>query len=320
MRVPVVNFSKCSLLRKDDDISEESYKETGHELYEACRTAGFAYLSKTGLPRSKADAVNNAAGNFFARPLEYKRKFMSENPLKSSYIHLGGMTLCPERSFDYQEGFRVAVQDHLESWPDVPCLKNSVVELKQLSKLLLLRVLLALGHGMNLKDPRILANSHKSLNEPGNATYVKLIHYPPITEATSLKEGQMRIAEHTDFGSLTLLFQDEVGGLQVQNPDGDFIDVPYIPETVLLNVGDMMQFWTGGELKSTVHRVTIPTDPTRASLTRRSITYFANADDNVLLSKLKYVGDNSGEVEKDSSTEYITSREYFVRRFNKSYI
>lgn len=68
-----------------------------------------------------------------------------------------------------------------------------------------------------------------------------------------------------------------------------------------------------------MHRVPVPSDPSKASLVRRSITYFANADDDVLLRKMEYANDDPEKVTNDSATEYITSKEYLMRRFKNSY-
>lgn len=76
-------------------------------------------------------------------------------------------------------------------------------------------------------------------------------------------------------GSITLLFQKDVGGLQILLPTGkdEWLDAPVDNDAVLVNVGDLMEFWTGGQLKSTVHRVSLPRSPEEAG-PRFSIAYF----------------------------------------------
>lgn len=83
-------------------------------------------------------------------------------------------------------------------------------------------------------------------------TWLRLLHYPPRPEAPDDLYGS---APHTDFGAITVLAQDDIGGLQVMTPDGDWIDAPPIPGTFVLNVGDMLHRMTHGALKSTPHRV-----------------------------------------------------------------
>lgn len=68
----------------------------------------------------------------------------------------------------------------------------------------------------------------------------------------------MRAGEHTDYGSITLLFQDSRGGLQVKSPSGQFVDATPIEGTVVVNAGDLLARWSNDTIKSTLHRVVEP--------------------------------------------------------------
>ena len=68
------------------------------------------------------------------------------------------------------------------------------------------------------------------------------------------KSNQLRCGEHTDYGALTILFQDDAGGLEVRTREGHFIKATPIPGTVVVNIGDLMQRWTSDTLVSTVSR------------------------------------------------------------------
>ena len=83
-------------------------------------------------------------------------------------------------------------------------------------------------------------------------TWLRLLYYPPTDPAETDLFGS---APHRDFGCLTILAQDDVGGLQVQTPDGDWIDAPRRPGAFVVNVGDMLHRWSNGRLRSTPHRV-----------------------------------------------------------------
>jgi isopenicillin N synthase-like dioxygenase len=89
-----------------------------------------------------------------------------------------------------------------------------------------------------------------------NGSTVRLLHYPPVTEPA--QAGQVRAGAHSDWGSITLLFQDANGGLEVRNARGNWIPAPYLPETVLVNTGDMIERWTNHRFRSTLHRVSLP--------------------------------------------------------------
>ena len=69
-----------------------------------------------------------------------------------------------------------------------------------------------------LKDPLFFVQAHKHIgNARENMTSLRLLHYPPLAQHTTIRPGQLRCGEHVDYGSVTLLFQDPIGGLQVRN-------------------------------------------------------------------------------------------------------
>jgi isopenicillin N synthase-like dioxygenase len=85
--------------------------------------------------------------------------------------------------------------------------------------------------------------------------------------------GQYRKGPHTDWGSLTILYQDDAGGLQVLDKDGQWVDVPCIPGSYVINIGDLMAVWTNDRWVSTMHRVVIPPSE-RYGIPRISIPFF----------------------------------------------
>lgn len=86
--------------------------------------------------------------------------------------------------------------------------------------------------------------------------FFRVIHYP--AKPRDPNASRVRAGVHTDYGTLTLLFNDENGGLQVRNPQGDFVDADPVPDTCIVNVGDMLSRWFNDTLKSTEHRVVDP--------------------------------------------------------------
>lgn len=140
-----------------------------------------------------------------------------------------------------------------------------------------LDILAALARALGINETQMLTLHNKAENE------FRILHYPEIP-ASDLADGTAtRIAEHTDFGSITMLFQDSVGGLQVedqQNP-GVFHGIESADKTeIILNIGDSMQRLTNDTFRAACHRVTYPSsvkvgEKEAVIPERYSIAYFA---------------------------------------------
>ena len=120
---------------------------------------------------------------------------------------------------------------------------------------------------------------------------LRLLHYPALPRG-SFEGGRKRAGAHYDYGSITLLFQDMCGGLQVEQPGGGFTDVDPIAGTVVVNAGDLLARWSNGLIRSTKHRVVGP--PKRNEQVgganshppRYSIAYFCAPDPDRLIDAL----------------------------------
>lgn len=133
--------------------------------------------------------------------------------------------------------------------------------------------------------------------------------------------GNVRIAEHSDFGTLTFLLQDDVGGLYVEDQREERVFHPVVskPHEVILNVGDCLQHWTGGLLKSANHKVTAPTHsniggPPDAVPERFSIAFFGKPDRKEPVCVLP-------EFETKNSLQYddVTAGEYNMQKLVRTY-
>ena len=166
---------------------------------------------------------------------------------------------------------------------------------------------------------------------------VRLLHYPATTRTHMAGggesgDGTVRLGAHTDYGTLTFLFQDRVGGLEVADPTQDdrvedsFLPVPWRPGTIVVNVGDLLQRWSNGVLRSTMHRVGEPPavreegdgqteDATTKVPARYSIPFFVGADSDALVECLP------GCSGPDRPKKYAPVRagEYIDMRLNGSY-
>ena len=151
---------------------------------------------------------------------------------------------------------------------------------------------------------------------------LRLLHYPPVSKEVFLKNsGQARAGEHSDYGSITLLFQDSCGGLQVQSPKGTFVDATPVPDTIVVNAGDLMARWSNDIIKSTKHRVIQPTCGTDDAApdmypARYSIAYFCRPNLDKFIEALPGTyGDGIGEKKYDG----INSGQYLLQRVAVTY-
>lgn len=105
---------------------------------------------------------------------------------------------------------------------------------------------------------------------------LRAINYP-ARDVVALP-GQLRAGAHTDYGTVTILRQDAVGGLEVLDRDGNWVGVEPVPGAFVINLGDLMARWTNDRWRSTLHRVVDPPDPPAAKARRQSMPYFQNAN------------------------------------------
>jgi isopenicillin N synthase-like dioxygenase len=116
------------------------------------------------------------------------------------------------------------------------------------------RILDALSIALRVPAPGLSPTHSESLFQ------LRLLHYPKI-EVRELRDGKKeRINAHSDFGTLTLLFQDSVGGLEIEDPHkpGTFRAAEPVEGTVLVNIGDLLARWSNDRWRSSVHRVGLP--------------------------------------------------------------
>ena len=134
-----------------------------------------------------------------------------------------------------------------------------------------------------------------------------LQYYPP--QPNGAAEDQFGVAPHTDFGVLTVLCQDEVGGLQIQRRNGEWAAMPPIPGTFVVNIGDLLERWSNRRYRSTVHRVINSSGRERLSLV---LAYDPNFE--TLVDPNAFCAE--GEAPHD---EPITCGDYLLWRFRKAF-
>ncbi|XP_078493790.1 uncharacterized protein LOC100182326 [Ciona intestinalis] len=318
--IPVLDFEKCGV---DFTPTRNDLENVGNLLFDALSTVGFVYLKNTGISRQHVDEVNIITNKFFIASIEEKNKYERNNELNYGYSGLCVEKVNPNRPADYKEAFDVSGKAFLDGateykWPNpvlFPEFEEILKKFADRCKTLTLRILRTLSVGMKLKDESYFERAHSHLNEEGNLTTIRSLYYRPLPP--TLPPGQVRLGEHSDYGSVTLLFQDNVGGLEVENQYGEYMAATPIDETVIVNIGDILEFWTEGKLKSTKHRVMIPDEAEKRNISRRSLVYFVRPDNDVIINdRLTYQGEEVAAFEK---SQPITSLQYTKQKFDTSF-
>ena len=317
--VPVIDFARCSL--DQENIDEKDMKDVGEPLYDALKTCGFAYLKNFGIHQQDVDLVNNATEQFFKASFEQKENYLRRKDINFGYLSPHSEQVDPNGPKDQKEAFNISshsLQYSGTPWPMEisPHFQIEVKAFMEKCKQLTLRILGVLGVGMRLIDTDQLLKTHTLINKTGNSTTLRTLYYPIITGSDFTC---IRLGEHCDYGSITLLFQDDVGGLQIENMEGQFVDATPIKDTVLINIGDLLQFWSGNKLKSTKHRVVNANNQEKQNCVRRSLAYFVHPDDEVFVDEeLMYQGCTPKYL-KASVKGRMTALEYLNKKFESTY-
>ena len=144
--------------------------------------------------------------------------------------------------------------------------------------------LLVTGHGV---DADLRGGGHALTSLATNPTWTFNINrYPPLTEVGEPEPGQYRIGPHTDFGTVTVLDREPgAGGLQVHDERDGWVDAPYDPDAFTVNIGDLLEHWTGQRWRSGRHQV-LPPQPDAPHEELISLIFFYELDHDALVTPL----------------------------------
>jgi isopenicillin N synthase-like dioxygenase len=269
------------------------------QIYQACHEIGFMYLQNSGISKELKKQVFSYSKSFFNLPLEVKQKqAWSDEFNNTGYVGLERERLNPNKPSDLKEAFNINKQAAVRIDASILAFYDSCTELAN-------TVLQAYALALQLPEDFFITR-HNQQNHT-----LRLLHYPPLQ--TPPKPGQVRAGEHSDYGSITLLFQDGIGGLEVQTASGNWIAAPAIPDTVVVNTGDLMQRWTNDIFCSTKHRVMIPSD-NNVNQSRYSMAFFCHPNDDTEIACLE-------SCQKKQSPIYppILAGEYLLSRLQATY-
>ena len=273
------------------DISADPVA-VGAELDEICRTAGFFQVTGHGVEDGVAGLAWTMATRFFDLPLEEKLSVARPTAdYPYGYIPMAGESLSQSVAGaappDLKEVFNMgpparpgrAFADPGEAWsysPNLwpaalPGLRPAWTAYYDAMRGLGSRLMSLFARGLGL-PPGFFAG------QTGHGRERAAGHQLPGPGAPPRCPGSCRAGAHTDYGTLTILRQDAVGGLEVLDPGGRWVGVVPVPGAFVVNIGDLMARWTNDRWRSTLHRVVDPPDPAAAAGGRQSMPYFQNAN------------------------------------------
>ena len=294
--IPVIDLS-------DDDAA------TARAIDAACTGSGFFYVSNHGVPSVLIERTVEQARRFFHQPLALKRR-AAVNAHHRGFNALGDALMYEARHPDYKEFFSIGLElpdddpdvragEKLRGpnqWPpEMPAFHEAFSAyydaLGACGARLLRCVALALGAEADFFAARYRKRLQRS----------QMIYYPPHPPAA--EADQFGLAPHTDFGCITLLWQDDNGGLEVlERSSGAWIAAPPIPGTLVVNVGDLLGRWTADRYASTPHRVL-----NRSGHERFSIATFYDPDYKALVD-CRDLGVDSTQYEPILAGDHILNR------------
>lgn len=257
-------------------LVESDLAKAADRLGDSFRRTGFAVIEGHGISEQLIAEAWAAAQAFFALPDEVKRRYhVAGGAGQRGYTPFGietakGASLSDLKEFwhvgrDLPAGHRFADIMAPNLWPDAdlppfrPVMQALFAALEGAGRRVLRAIAVHLGQR---------ADFFESPVDDGNSI-LRLLHYPPVSpEADAVRAGA-----HEDINVITLLLGAEEAGLQLLSRDGEWLEVPAPAGSLVVNVGDMLERQTGGQLPSTTHRVVNPA-PERRHIPRYSMPFF----------------------------------------------
>lgn len=285
---------------------------TGHRVGAALRGDWFATLKR-----------------FFALSEAEKARYAPQGMVRQGYHRVGssGLALGEDKETppDLREYYMLGRLDidgayfadpvvadnfHPNVWPDAPEGFRALGEAYYAAVEALARDMMAIfALGLDLPETYFDDKIDRHFSILSN------LYYPP--QKVAPLPGQLRAGAHTDFGSLTLLLPEPgTGGLQVFTKAGEWEDVPVVPDSFVINIGDMMARWTNDRWVSTLHRVVNEAGATISDKSRQSIAYFLHPNPDAVIACLDTCRDADGGAKYDPVEvgPYIAAKEAKVRK------
>ncbi|KAF2264727.1 Clavaminate synthase-like protein [Lojkania enalia] len=326
------------------DISDPS-PEVAQQVLDAASTHGFLFIKNDGvtIPPKDISDMFELSSKFFRASRKEKEAYTIHSEKAGGknrgWVSMQGESLDPENSKqgDPKEAFNIAEPyPTLQPLPpllsaSIPLISRFQISCHTLCKNILTLLGIALNISPTAGGPDWFSIRHDQARGP-SGTIFRMLYYP--LSSTPQDKTSIRAGAHSDYGSVTLLFRlPGQPGLEVLKSDGTWAAVPVNPNPsqlhdppILVNIGDLLSFWTSGMLKSTVHRVTFS-----GGEERYSMAYFCHPLDDVALEGIpsgiieEYKGGEEIEGQRrkigleGASGKVLTAKEHLDRRLKVTY-
>ena len=296
-KIPTIDYKIIS------DHADPSFNDELNKFNFAISRYGFLLLKNTPIDKKVKTNILKTYKEFFYLPIEQKNKV--NMALTSSNRGWGaprGEQVNPEYNPDYKEIFDIGphqkIKDEFKEltyysknlWPEqLPFFEKKINDYYNLCTQVGMNIISFIEHSLNLSEKFFSDKFEYPMS------LLRCNYYPPRKSMLSNKD--YGIAPHTDYGCLTILLTDNNPGLEIKNPSDEWELVLPKDEEIIVNFGDMLEFWSNEKIKATSHRVFGNSDE------RFSIPFFFNPQYDTIISK------------KDN----IIAGEYLSKKYDSTY-
>ncbi len=287
------------------------------ELGRAARGVGFFYLTGHGITPERLSGIFTEFARFFALDeAEKGKQSITLSPHNRGYVAMKGESLDPTKPADLKEAFNIGLDlppddarvvagepfRGVNLWPSLPGWRDTMLGYFDAVWAVGRKLHSAIAVDLGLPPSYF----EDKLDQP--MATLRLLHYPPQPQTAAA--GQIGAGEHTDYGDITLLLTDEVGGLEVKRRNGGWIAAPHIPGAFVCNIGDCLMRWTNDVYVSTPHRVV-----NRGGKERYSVAFFLDPNPDAEIACLPTC------VSADRPARYppVSGADYLRQRLDSTY-
>lgn len=307
--IPLIDISA---LRQSDPDAPARVAE---QMLEAAKRIGFFYVVGHGVDRAVFEQANRCSREFFGSD-DAVKSTCTINEKHRGHLRIGEARMYSAKNVDLKESFVFGLEldegdadagGHHEflghnQWPQQPPgFRPAMIQFFDSMSMVAVDLMRAFAVSMNLPQQTFIASAERPISR-GSSVY-----YPP--QPQSMGADQFGVAPHTDYGCLTLVWQDDSGGLEVRGAGGDWVTAVPVEDSLVVNVGDLLARWTNDRFRSTPHRVV-----NRSGHERCSMALFWDPDHDTII-------DPAVVCRADETPKYapVTVGDYVLQRYAEAF-